>query len=43
MMRRYGPTALLAVLLVTLALWLPHVGGYSALGTKILTDHLSAG
>jgi branched-chain amino acid transport system permease protein len=36
MMRRYGPTALLAVLLVTLPLWLPHVGGYSALGTKIL-------
>jgi branched-chain amino acid transport system permease protein len=36
MMRRYGPTALLAVLLVTLPLWLPYVGGYSALGTKIL-------
>jgi branched-chain amino acid transport system permease protein len=36
MMRRYGPMALLAVLLVTLPFWLPHVGGYSALGTKIL-------
>jgi len=36
MMRRYGPMALLAALLVTLPFWLPHVGGYSALGTKIL-------
>ena len=36
MIRRYGPTALLAVLLVTLPWWLPLVGGYSALGTKIL-------
>jgi branched-chain amino acid transport system permease protein len=36
MIRRYGPVALLAVLLVTLPWWLPLVGGYSALGTKIL-------
>ena len=36
MIRRFGPTALLAVLLVTLPWWLPLVGGYSALGTKIL-------
>ena len=36
MIRRYGLAALLAVLLVTLPWWLPLVGGYSALGTKIL-------
>jgi branched-chain amino acid transport system permease protein len=36
MIRRYGPVALLGVLLVTLPWWLPLVGGYSALGTKIL-------
>jgi len=36
MIRRYGPMALLVVLLVTLPWWLPLVGGYSALGTKIL-------
>jgi len=36
MIRRFGPTALLMVLLVTLPWWLPLVGGYSALGTKIL-------
>jgi branched-chain amino acid transport system permease protein len=36
MMRRYGPMALLAVALVAMPWWLPLVGGYSALGTKIL-------
>jgi len=36
MIRRFGFSALLVVLLVTLPWWLPLVGGYSALGTKIL-------
>jgi len=34
--RREALLGLLALLLVTLPLWLPHVGGYTALGTKIL-------
>src|SRR6476646_11947913 len=34
--RRNALLGLLALLLVTLPLWLPHVGGYTALGTKIL-------
>jgi branched-chain amino acid transport system permease protein len=36
MMQRYGPMALLAMALIALPWWLPLVGGYSALGTKIL-------
>jgi branched-chain amino acid transport system permease protein len=36
MIRRYGFAALLGVLLITLPRWLPYVGGYSALGTKVL-------
>jgi branched-chain amino acid transport system permease protein len=34
--RPYGFLALLWVTLVTLPLWISHVGGYSALGSKIL-------
>ena len=36
MIRRYAPMVVLWVLLATLPLWLSYVGGYSALGTKIL-------
>lgn len=42
MIRRYGPAAVLWVLLVTLPWWLSYVGGYSALGTKILVYGLAA-
>ncbi|MEO8847647.1 MAG: branched-chain amino acid ABC transporter permease [Casimicrobiaceae bacterium] len=41
MIRRAGPELLLWVLLATLPWWLPHVGGYSALGTKILVYGLA--
>ncbi|MGH8736695.1 MAG: branched-chain amino acid ABC transporter permease [Burkholderiales bacterium] len=36
MNRRNALLAVLALLLVSLPLWLPYVGGYTALGTKIL-------
>ncbi|HEV8501950.1 MAG TPA: branched-chain amino acid ABC transporter permease [Casimicrobiaceae bacterium] len=42
MIRRYAPMALLWVLLLALPWWLPHVGGYSALGTKVLIYGLAA-
>jgi branched-chain amino acid transport system permease protein len=42
MTRRHALLALLALLLVTLPLWLPHVGGYTALGTKILVYGIAA-
>ncbi len=42
MIRRYAPMALLWVLLIALPWWLPHVGGYSALGTKVLIYGLAA-
>jgi branched-chain amino acid transport system permease protein len=41
MIRRYGFAALLGVLLITLPRWLPYVGGYSALGTKVLVYALA--
>ncbi|HMD32272.1 MAG TPA: branched-chain amino acid ABC transporter permease [Candidatus Acidoferrales bacterium] len=34
--RRHGILILLWAALITVPLWLPHVGGYSALGSKIL-------
>lgn len=40
--RRNALLALLALLLVTLPVWLPHVGGYTALGTKILVYGIAA-
>jgi branched-chain amino acid transport system permease protein len=42
MMRRHGFEILLWIALLTVPLWLPYVGGYSALGSKILVYGLAA-
>lgn len=42
MIRRHGPEIVLWIALLTVPLWLPHVGGYSALGSKILVYGLAA-
>ncbi len=40
-MTRAIPIALLVALLLTLPWWLPHIGGYTALGTKVLVYGLA--
>ena len=42
MIRRLAPAVVFWVLLATLPFWLGHVGGYTALGTKILVYGLAA-
>ena len=42
MIRRHGPEIALWIALLTVPLWLTHVGGYSALGSKILVYGLAA-
>src|SRR5690242_21367232 len=42
MMRRHGFEILLWIALLTVPLWLPYAGGYSALGSKILVYGLAA-
>jgi branched-chain amino acid transport system permease protein len=41
-MKRWLPVAVFAALLLALPWWLPHVGGYTALGTKVLVYGLAA-
>ena len=42
MMRRHAPEVLLWIALLTVPLWLNYVGGYSALGSKILIYGIAA-
>ena len=42
MIRRHGIEIVLWIALLTVPLWLPYVGGYSALGSKILVYGLAA-
>src|SRR5690242_20696723 len=42
MMRRHGFEILLWIALLTVPLWLPYAGGYSALGSKILVYGIAA-